>query len=202
MLNAKRNLTICLLVTLTSCASWPRPRDGVVLDNHFGIVQNGLAYDKASVDVSSYRRLVLPADAALDRGGQPGKLDIYMEKTLSFLGHPPASMSIRKSRKKMGCACRAEGDSLTVATYGEWDSHIEGGASMRLLFVVPESIEIETDESLSGEDSKGLQWNGVCLTEPKDGDMGYWVGPASPTTEWYAIPDVPDADLTLHEEAP
>ena len=88
-----------------------------------------------------------------------------------------------------------------VATYGEWDSHIEGGASIRLLFVVPRSIEIQTDESLSGEDSKGRAWDGAYLTKPRDVDNGYWYGPASPATGWTAIPDVPDTELTLHEEA-
>ena len=48
---------------------------------------------------------------------------------------------------------------------------------MRLLFVVPESIEVETDDSLSGEDSKGREWNQAYLTKPKDVEEGYWYGP-------------------------
>jgi hypothetical protein len=192
---------MCLLLTLASCASKFQPENGVVLDDKFGNVQNGSAYDKASVDISKYTKLILPADATIQRNGERGKFKIYMEKTLGFVGHPPESMSIKDARKNMGCACRVDGDSLIVATYGEWDSHIEGGASMRLLFVVPESFEIETDKSLSGENSKGREWDGIYLTKPKNVDNGYWYGPASPASGWNAIPDIPDTDLTLHEKA-
>ena len=201
MLNATQYFVICLLVTLTSCASRIQPKNGLVLGKRFGNVQNGSAYDKASLDITKYNKLFLPSNATIKRNGEPGKLEIYMEKTLGFVGHPPESMSIKKTRKEMGCTCRADGDSLMVATYGEWNSHIEGGASMQLLFVVPKSIEIETDESLSGEDSKGLEWDGGYLTKPKNFEEGYWYGPASSATGWSAIPDIPDTDLTLHEKA-
>ncbi len=165
------------------------------------IKYKGTSCYKASVDISKYTKLILPADATIKRDGEPGKLHIYMKKTLGFVGHPPESMSIKDVRRNMGCACRADADSLIVATYGEWDSHIEGGASMQLLFVVPGSFKIETDKSLSGEHSKGREWDGGYLTKPKNVDNGYWYGPASPASGWNAIPDVPDTDLTLHEKA-
>jgi hypothetical protein len=172
-----------------------------VLADKFGNVQNGSAYDTAAVDISPYTKLVLPADAAIKRDGEPGTLKIYMEKTLGFFGHPPKSMSIKDARKTMGCACRMDGESLIVATYGEWDSHIEGGRSMRLLFVVPESVDVETDETLAGEESKGRKWDGQFLTKPKDAENGHWHGPVIPSSDWHAIPDVPDTRLTLREEA-
>jgi hypothetical protein len=66
-----------------------------------------------------------------------------MAKTLSFGGHPPEPMSIHGARKTMGCAVRVEGDSLVVATYGEWASRKEGGAHMKLVAVIPDGVEVE-----------------------------------------------------------
>jgi hypothetical protein len=96
----------------------------------------------------------------------------------------------------MGCAVRAEGDELLLATFGEWDSHIEGGAQMKLVANVPEGMDVEQRKGLSGEDSAGREWHGQYLTKSKDAKGGYWYGPASPAEGWTAVPDVPDPDRT------
>jgi hypothetical protein len=156
------------------------------------IVENGSAYDQAAIDVTPYKAIYLPEDADVQIGAEEGKLQLFMRKTLSFGGHPPESMYLRDTRKHMGCALKAEDDALLVATFGEWDSHIEGGTFMGLLFLVPEGIEVRRKANLSGPNSAGREWNGSYLTKPKEVKTGYWYGPASPATGWSAIPDVPD----------
>jgi hypothetical protein len=140
------------------------------------VVENGSAFDRASLDVTPYRVLILPDDSEVREGAPEKTLQIFMCKTLAFGGHPPERMSVSGVRKNMGCAVKAEGDTLTVATFGEWDSHIEGGTFMGLLFVVPEGVEVQ----LSGGHSAGREWHGAYLTKPKDAKGGYWYGPASP----------------------
>jgi hypothetical protein len=119
-----------------------------------------------------------------------------MKKTMAFGGHPPEGISIRDVRKNMGCAVKVVDGALIVATFGEWDSHIEGGTSLRMVAVVPEGIEVEQRPGLSGDDSAGREWRGEWLTKPKDAKGGYWYGPASPASGWAAIPDVPDDKRT------
>jgi hypothetical protein len=90
----------------------------------------------------------------------------------------------------MGCALQIEKDAVVVATFGEWHT-IEGGADMKLLFVVPKGIEIEQRTKLSGVNSIGHDW-GKYLTKPVEVREGYWYGPATPGEGWEAIAAVPD----------
>ncbi|HTU21662.1 MAG TPA: hypothetical protein VMG10_26735 [Gemmataceae bacterium] len=163
------------------------------------VVENGTAFDRASLDVTPYKVLVLPDDAEVREGALRKTLQIFMRKTFSFGGHPPERMSIRGARKNMGCAVKAEGDALSVATFGEWDSHIEGGAFMGLLFVVPDGLEVRREAGLSGAKSAGRAWDGAYLTKPEDAKDGYWYGPASPASGWSAVPDVPDTERRAGE---
>jgi len=158
------------------------------------IVENGSAFDRAVLDVTPYKTLILPDDAAVRDGAPAKEVQIFMQKKLSFGGHPPERMSIRGARKNMGSAVKADGDTLMVATFGEWDSRIEGGAFMGLLFLVPEEIKIRRQANLSGPDSAGREWTGAYLTKPKDAKEGYWYGPASPAEGWSRVPDVPDRE--------
>jgi hypothetical protein len=162
-------------------------------------VENGSAFDRASLDVSPYKVLVLPDDAEVRQGAPDKALQIFMRKVLAYHGHPSERMSVSGERKNMGCAVNAEGDMLTVATFGEWDSHEEGGALMGLLFIVPEGVEVRRQAGLSGEHSAGREWHGVYLTKPKDAKGGYWYGPASPADGWSAVPDIPDTERRAGE---
>ncbi len=159
-------------------------------------VENGTAYDQAAVDLGKAKKVVLPDSATIRRAREAGKVQLFMAKTLSFGGHPPEPMSIRGARKNMGCAVQVEEDSLVVATYGEWESRIEGGAHMKLLVIVPDGVEIEQRKGLSGPGSAGREWHGQYLTKPKDAQGGYWYGPASPADGWTAVPAVPDGTRT------
>lgn len=178
---------------------WPNFDPSIELSDRFGKVENGSAYDRAAVDLGSAKTLVLPDDAVVRRSGEPGKIHLFMKKTLAFAGHPPESMSIRDARKNMGCAVKVEANALVVATFGEWDSQIEGGAHMRLVAVVSEGVQVEQRKELSGPDSAGREWHGQYLTRPKDAKGGYWYGPASPADGWTALPAIPDPDRTANE---
>ena len=140
------------------------------------------------------KKLALPDTATVRRAGEAGTVQLFMAKTLSFAGHPPGPMSTRGARKHMECAARVEGDALVVATYGEWDSRIEGGAHLKLVAVVPDGIEVEQRKGLSGPDSAGQERHGQDLTQRKDAREGYWYGPASPADGWTAVPAVPDPE--------
>ena len=159
-------------------------------------VKNGTAYDRADVDPGGAKKVVLPDTAIVRRTAEVGPIRRFMAKRLGFGGHPPEPVSIRDARKNMGCALKAEGDALLVATFGEWDSHIEGGADMKLVAVVPEGRAVEQRKGLSGEKSAGREWGGVYLTKPANAKGGYWYGPASPAGGWKAVPDEPDPDRT------
>jgi hypothetical protein len=189
-----------LLALVSGCwrlIGWsPNFDSSVVLSERFGWVENGSAYDQAAVDLGTAKKVVLPHDAVVRRTGEAGKVQLFMRKTLGFVGHPPESMSIRDARRNMGCVVQIEGDALVIATFGEWDSRIEGGAELQLVAVIPEGVELEQRKGLSGPDSAGREWHGQYLTKPTDAKAGYCFGPASPTDEWTAVPDVPDPART------
>jgi hypothetical protein len=174
----------------------PNFDDSIELSDSFGKVENGSAYDRAAVDLGDAKKLILPHDAAVRRVREPGEVVYFMKKTLSFHGHPPEPMSVRDARKHMGCAVKREGDDLLLATFGEWDSHIEGGAHVKLVVYVPDGIDVEQRKGLSGGNSAARKWDGQYLTKPKDAKGGYWYGPASPSDGWAAVPDVPDPGRT------
>jgi hypothetical protein len=160
-------------------------------------VENGSAYDRAAIDLGAIKKVVLPNDAVIRRSSETGKFELFLRKTLAFGGHPPEAMSIRTARKNTGCAIKAEEGTLVVATFGEWDSRIEGGAYIRLIVLVPDGVELEQRKGLSWPNSAGREWHGQRLTKPKDAKGGYWYGPASPADGWTAIPDTPDPDRKM-----
>jgi hypothetical protein len=172
-------------------AAEPEEDRSLIFSEKFGDVENGSAFDKAVVEIGPHKKIILPDTATVQQDGAGGKLQVFMKKTLSFHGHPPESMSIRQARRNMGCALQIEKDAVVVATFGEWHT-IEGGADMKLLFVVPKGIEIEQRTKLSGVNSIGHDWKGKYLTKPVEVKEGYWYGPATPGEGWEAIAAVPD----------
>lgn len=189
---------LAALAVLPSCGS-SASDPSVVVNEKFRFdpkVENGTAYDRASVDLGTAKKVVLPDTATVRRAGAAGTVQLFLAKTLAFGGHPPEPMSVRTARKNMGCAVRLEDEALVVATYGEWDSRIEGGAHMKVVAVVPDGFVVEQRKGLSGPDSAGREWHGEWLTKPKDAKDGYWYGPASPAEGWTAVPAVPDPERT------
>jgi len=158
-------------------------------------VENGTAYDRATVDVGSAKRILLPDSATVRRTGDHGPVRLFMAKRLAFAGHPPQPMSIRDGRNNMGCAIKVEGDGLVIATFGEWNN-VEGGADIKLVAHVPATLAVEQRSDLSGVTSAARGWHGVDVSRLAEGKGGYWYGPSSPTTGWSAVPDEPDPDRT------
>jgi hypothetical protein len=144
-------------------------------------VENGRAYDKATIEIDASKGLVVPGDAKVAAAGAEGRVEVFLEKRLSYAGHPPDRMSIRDERRKMGLATRAEGGKLVVATCGEWDSDIEGGARMRVLLRVPPGLPVEHRQGLSGP----VNWFPPPARKERErvtpGEGG-----------WKAVPDEPD----------
>jgi len=158
-------------------------------------VENGTAYDRATVDVGSAKRIVLPDSATVRRMGDNAPVRLFMAKRLAFAGHPAQPMSIRDGRNNMGCATRVEGDGLVIATFGEWNN-IGGGADVKLVAHVPATLTVEQRSDLSGVTSAARGWHGVDISKPADGKGGYWYGPTAPTAGWSVVPDEPDPDRT------
>jgi hypothetical protein len=158
-MSARRRFLFSAALALSSLAGCqpagnPGPLDpedaSVVIDRvHDPKVESGVAYDQATVDVDRYRGVVVPADAVVERDGPPGRVEIYMEKALGYVGDSGERLSIRDERKMMGCARKAEGDTLVLATYGEWMT-VEGGAWMRVRLRAPAGLRIESRKGLSG----------------------------------------------------
>jgi hypothetical protein len=161
------------------------------------VVENGSVYEKAIVELDRYHSVAVPEDAIIRREGEVGKLKLYMKKTLAFHGHPGEPMSIRLGRKNMGCAVKEEGDTLVVATYGEWKSK-EGGARMRLICIVPAGFAVEQRSKLSGEESAGhdRDWFQKPAAEPRPKEAGKWYGLFMPAEGWKAVPSTADLEKT------
>jgi hypothetical protein len=103
------------------------------------LVENGRAYDKAVIDTRDLKTVVLPEGPKIEieHGGPRGRIEIFMEKVQGFGGHLGKPMSIRETRKKMGCARKTEAGKTVIGTFGEWDSNIEGGPTWGCCFGCP-----------------------------------------------------------------
>src|SRR5262245_11761210 len=175
-LMAQRNLlaVAALGLILTGCSSDGDP--SVSLDRHRApsdMVENGTAYDRATVEVGSATRIVLPDNATVRRTGEGGPLRLFMAKRLAFAGHPPQPMGVRDARANMGCATKPEGNGVVIATFGEW-GNIEGGADIKIVAEVPNGLAVEQRAELSGVSSAARGWQGVTVTKPADAKSGYW----------------------------
>ncbi|MCP4614155.1 MAG: hypothetical protein GY845_36175 [Planctomycetes bacterium] len=158
-------------------------------------VVNGFSYEKATLQLPSHKPLVIPQEALVERKRQGDEVEIYLEKSLEFFGHPPSPMHIRDAREYMGIALREEKDAILVATFGEWDSHVEGGASIRVFVCVPEKMELKTVKQLSGEESKAYfdedgSW--MKLMDSPQFKKCYWYGAITPKEGWHKIETQPD----------
>lgn len=154
-------------------------------------IENGTAYDRATLVLEKCQTVILPDTAEVRHDGEGNELEVFMKKNLHYGGHHPEPMSIRAVRKHMGCAVEKEGGALVLATFGEWGSK-HGGTQMGVEVRLPKKVEVEKRPGLSGEESVGRKWGEAYLTKPKDAKAGSWYAPDSPEEGWKAIPDVPD----------
>lgn len=192
--NRKRRLfAIALLILvplLGSCQAKTPEEASIVLSMRTAgpRITNGQAYDKAVLDIGDYKGVIVPDDAKVEHGAPAGQMEINMKKSLHWMGHlgPGVFRHIRDERKRMGCASKTEADKLVIATWGEWDSLIEGGASMKMLIRVPAGLRVETRKGLSGP-ARGPPRSAPTKLrdEIKPGENG-----------WKAVSDEPDPKQT------
>jgi hypothetical protein len=166
----------------------PRHRgDGIrVKESHFTIgarVANGTAYDCATLDIRSFAKVVLPKAARVSSDAPPGVAVVRMAKEVGFSGHPPKPITPEVARRNMGVAFRAgEGGVVEIATFGEWDSHIEGGAAIRVHVSLPKDTAYDfSDLSARGH-------------SPPENGPGYWYAAGAPDVGWTRIPSWTDED--------
>lgn len=161
----------------------------LVLDNSFAPswnwnVENGAAYDLATVDPGTAKTVILPDTTIVRHTKDPGPIRVFMEKELGFMGHPTELWSIRNSRKNMGCAVMIDGDKLVIGTFGEFET-IEGGAHMKLVVIVPDRLSVERRKGIAGHHSAA-----DSLEE----------GAPRPAKGWQAVREEPDHDRTAQEK--
>jgi hypothetical protein len=148
----------------------------------------GTVHDEAEIPLRDVRVIRLPVGAEVCVDADADFILVQMDKTLGFVGHPPREISIREGSRIMGVATRKDGDVMEIATYGEWDSHLEGGARIEnLRFVVPQSVAVERGDGLAGEDSKaqGFERDDAL---PRDYKETYWYAPTKPAVGWTSYP--------------
>jgi len=129
-------------------------------------VRNGTVTEQATVELESATTIVVPENATVHRvsGGDVGHaVFVQIDKTLGFLGHVSEPMDYRTSTKNAGCAYKVDGERLLFSTFGEWLCH-DGGVCVDLTFSVPEGIEVERSEEMSGEDSAAAESRKVWTT--------------------------------------
>ncbi|MGE3853241.1 MAG: hypothetical protein AB7K09_15990 [Planctomycetota bacterium] len=146
--------TIALVWLLCpACTPTPAPDTSIRFGSPFGNVHNGTADDAGTIDLpAGVITVAVPAGATITRGGE--RIRVVAQKVLGFVGHPPSAMSIASARTCMGVATRVDDDGvLLVGTYGEWDSHIEGGAYIELALQIPVGVEVIQRDDLGGEAS-------------------------------------------------
>lgn len=187
-----RVLATLAVVALAGChGGAPTDEDGgIVLENSArdAVVKNGTAYDRASVDLSGCETLAVPDSATVRQDNSVEKMQIYMKKRLAFMGHPPRAMNPTVARRNMGCAYKVEGATITIATYGEWNSK-EGGASIGVTLVAPARIKVVRAPGLSGENSPA-----ASKGESTESD-GYWYVRGEPESGWLGIKSEPDPEF-------
>ena len=89
---------------------------------------------------------------------------------------------------------------MTVATFGEWDSHIEGGADIKLIAVVPSGLTVERRNDLSGGKSAATRSkeNETPRSDSTAISENDWWGRTSLADGWSELSTVPDRRQTAY----
>jgi hypothetical protein len=172
-------------------------------------VFQGSLYQRATIPIGKHDSLRVPSTALVAEGAKDGSVEVYVEKRLHFMGHPPEAMPLGSLRRNLGVATSADGTTLVVATYGEFGS-IEGGASMRVFVRVPTGFAVKMRDGLAGDDSDAARWpmDEAGFKASDAGRAGYWYAPVNPATPWVRVTLTDDAQRvagaagTYPEEAP
>jgi hypothetical protein len=148
------------------------------------LVENGSSFERASFNFAPYRALVVPEDTVIRRGLGTDDFTIYVEKKQTFAGWHDKKLSIKELRSLMGVCMRLNGQSLAIATYGDWGTPTEG-ARVKLTILLPSDLEVRKRPDLGG--LTGLA-NGYRAPELHP-------GPGKPKPGWTIIETVPNSEL-------
>lgn len=165
-------------------------------------IQNGSVYERIEVPREEFvpgtypSTIVVPVEADIRAVDAKRPIVIYASKTLHYAGHPAYYLNVESARRFMGVAVKWE-NGFTVGTYGEWDSHIEGGAEVALILEIPEGLKVQRQANLSGETSiaheveKDIRYTRRELYRAKHPSL-WWGGPVTPAPGWTALAGEPD----------
>ena len=155
----------------------------------------GSVYQHATLAVGQHQALRVPANALVAEGAKAGTIEVYVAKTLGFAGHPPETMSVESVRRNLGLATTDDGTTFVLASYGEFDTRIEGAATMQLFVRVPKAFPVHVSDGLSGDDSEAARWPADEASQrgADAGRVGYWYAPVNPRKGWSRVKLVDDA---------
>jgi hypothetical protein len=152
-------------------------------------VTNGAAYDIAALTgFDSVKVLEIPDSGSDVTTWLQEDISIQIKKVVSFGGHPGYPITPVQARKNMGVALKRKGDTLIVATFGEW-SCMEGGASLQMKIRAPETVTIVKSSSLNGEYSAAIPAEHPVINYT---DSTFWYTITVPGNGWEKIDDIPD----------
>lgn len=180
------------IVTMAAAASCSRnPRAAIIYDSSAdpGMVTNGTAFDRATIDMGECRWIVVPTKTEVEFSEEPGRATLFMKKEMGFMGHPSERMTIDEERRQMGCAYRKHEGKVFVGKFGEFDSGIEGGKFISLKIRVPEGTVIERTDDLELPGSSGARSSPLRLhQEGKD----VWCMVKDSSDRWTPVVGEPD----------
>lgn len=135
------------------------------------LVENGSAYEFLDLSIPlSVETVIVPDGCAIRREPNRSSARIYLEKSLSYMGHPGSRLSIEGTREQLGLAATIKGNALRLATYGGWSS-FEGGEYTEMAVLLPEGVQVRHDKPGQELERSGLEASGwrVLQTWPDAG---------------------------------
>jgi hypothetical protein len=169
----------------------PEPRGDAMVTRRSSVssrVTNGTTYDCGAIELDSVERVIVPTDAVVERVPAGDVIVIRTRRALNFAGHTGSrELDLTHARHNMGIAWTLRGRTVQIGTFGEFDTGIEGGATLSLHIDLPENIESRESADISGP------WSiASARTETPEFTRGVWFGPTLPAMNWHSIPERPD----------
>ena len=162
-----------------------------------GMVTNGTAFDRATIDMGECRWIMVPSKTEVEFAEEPGRLTVMMKKEMSIMGHPPKRITIDEVRQKIGCAYRKHDGKILVGKFGEFDSGGEGGEFVSLKVRVPRGTVIERNDDLELPSCSGARTSPLVLhQEGKD----LWCSVEGSSERWTPVIGEPDKEAFAHTE--
>jgi hypothetical protein len=184
------------------------PAIGAVKAEGFAVSRGtfaGSVFDRGNVSLkASIKRIILPSNAAVAVGAPASTIEVFTEKNLGFMGHPPTPITAESVRHNMAIATREDGSDLLLGTFGEFDTHIEGGAGLLLFVRVPsDGVTVLGRRELSGEDSIVMKFpESIPYAKQEAGKIGYWYAPTNPAPGWTRLLTRPDPQQVVRSASP